>query len=77
MKGGPTGSGADWTHINAIDYNEERGHYDFGEIDWDEFWRLTGPLASNTPIFPALGEADIQRTVDAILEYALRTNSDR
>ena len=21
-------------------YNEERGHYDFGEIDWDEFWRV-------------------------------------
>lgn len=23
--------------------------------DWDEFWRLTGPLAAETPIFPALG----------------------
>ncbi len=21
-------------------WNEERGHYDFGEIDWDEFWRV-------------------------------------
>jgi ring-1,2-phenylacetyl-CoA epoxidase subunit PaaA len=21
-------------------YNQERGHYDFGEIDWDEFWRV-------------------------------------
>ena len=19
-------------------WNEERGHYDFGTIDWDEFW---------------------------------------
>ncbi|GAB3059653.1 1,2-phenylacetyl-CoA epoxidase subunit A [Intrasporangium mesophilum] len=23
-----------------IRWNEERGHYDFGEIDWDEFWRV-------------------------------------
>jgi ring-1,2-phenylacetyl-CoA epoxidase subunit PaaA len=21
-------------------WNEERGHYDFGEIDWDEFYRV-------------------------------------
>ncbi|NND76817.1 MAG: 1,2-phenylacetyl-CoA epoxidase subunit A [Flavobacteriales bacterium] len=21
-----------------LKWNEERGHYDFGEIDWDEFW---------------------------------------
>ena len=21
-----------------LEWNEERGHYDFGEIDWDEFW---------------------------------------
>ena len=21
-------------------WNEERGHYDFGKIDWDEFWRV-------------------------------------
>jgi ring-1,2-phenylacetyl-CoA epoxidase subunit PaaA len=23
-------------------WNPERGHYDFGEIDWDEFWRVVG-----------------------------------
>jgi ring-1,2-phenylacetyl-CoA epoxidase subunit PaaA len=29
-------------------WNEERGHYDFGEIDWDEFWRVVkgnGPMS--------------------------------
>lgn len=26
--------------------------------DWDEFWRLAGPLAASTPIFPALGNHD-------------------
>jgi len=23
-----------------LNWNEERGHYDFGEIDWDEFWQV-------------------------------------
>lgn len=25
-----------------LKWNEERGHYDFGEIDWDEFWQVVG-----------------------------------
>ena len=30
-----------------LKWNEERGHYDFGEIDWDEFWQVVkghGPM---------------------------------
>jgi ring-1,2-phenylacetyl-CoA epoxidase subunit PaaA len=30
-----------------LKWNEERGHYDFGAIDWDEFWRVVkggGPM---------------------------------
>ena len=23
-----------------LKWNEETGHYDFGEIDWDEFWQV-------------------------------------
>ncbi|MBT6808773.1 MAG: 1,2-phenylacetyl-CoA epoxidase subunit A, partial [Flavobacteriales bacterium] len=23
-----------------LKWNEERGHYDFGEMDWDEFWSV-------------------------------------
>ena len=23
-----------------LKWNAERGHYDFGEIDWEEFWRV-------------------------------------
>jgi len=23
-------------------WNDERGHYDFGAVDWDEFWRVVG-----------------------------------
>ncbi len=25
-----------------LKWNPERGHHDFGEIDWDEFWRVVG-----------------------------------
>jgi ring-1,2-phenylacetyl-CoA epoxidase subunit PaaA len=28
-------------------WNPERGHYDFGEVDWEEFWRVVkgnGPM---------------------------------
>jgi len=25
---------------DKLKWNEARGHYDFGEIDWDEFWRV-------------------------------------
>jgi len=24
----------------ALKWNEERKHYDFGEIDWNEFWNV-------------------------------------
>jgi ring-1,2-phenylacetyl-CoA epoxidase subunit PaaA len=30
-----------------LGWNESRGHYDFGEIDWDEFWAVVkgnGPM---------------------------------
>ena len=27
-----------------LKWNEERGHYDFGEIDWDEFWNETNAM---------------------------------
>ncbi|HEX8667414.1 MAG TPA: 1,2-phenylacetyl-CoA epoxidase subunit PaaA [Allosphingosinicella sp.] len=32
----------------ALQWNEERGHYDFGEVDWDEFYAVVrgeGPVA--------------------------------
>lgn len=30
----------------ALKWNEERGHYDFGTINWDEFWQV---IAGNGP----------------------------
>ncbi len=38
-----------------LHWNEDRGHYDFGKIDWDEFWRVVSgdgalqPPTSGTP----------------------------
>lgn len=29
-----------------LSWNEDRGHYDFGEIDWDEFWQV---ISGNGP----------------------------
>lgn len=26
----------------ALAWNESRGHYNFGDIDWDEFWQVVG-----------------------------------
>jgi ring-1,2-phenylacetyl-CoA epoxidase subunit PaaA len=26
----------------SLRWNPSRGHHDFGEIDWDEFWRVVG-----------------------------------
>ncbi|MDH3651326.1 MAG: 1,2-phenylacetyl-CoA epoxidase subunit A [Saprospiraceae bacterium] len=26
----------------VLHWNPDRGHYDFGEIDWDEFWEVVG-----------------------------------
>lgn len=31
----------------SLRWNPERGHHDFGEIDWDEFWKVVkgfGPM---------------------------------
>jgi ring-1,2-phenylacetyl-CoA epoxidase subunit PaaA len=43
---------ADYLDLSIPDpdlkWNDERGHYDFGEIDWEEFWRVVrgdGPMS--------------------------------
>jgi ring-1,2-phenylacetyl-CoA epoxidase subunit PaaA len=41
-----TAKQADYLGVKLPDeklkWNEERGHYDFGDIDWDEFWKVVG-----------------------------------
>ena len=57
----------------ALEWNEVRGHYDFGAIDWDEFRRV---LAGNGPCNRARMTArqkaheDGQWVRDAMLAYA-------
>jgi len=47
----------------ALRWNAERGHHDFGAIDWDEFWRVVGGNG------PCNGER-LQARVDAWEEGA-------
>lgn len=53
---------ADFLGISVPDpelkWNEERGHYDFGEIDWEEFWQV---VKGNGPC----NRARIKARVDA------------
>ena len=42
----------------ALPWNPERGHHDFGEIDWDEFWQVVG---GNGPCKQAAGRAPARR----------------
>ena len=57
----------------ALKWNAARGHYDFGEIDWDEFQRV---LAGNGPCNRARmaarrqAHADGQWVRDAMIAYA-------
>jgi ring-1,2-phenylacetyl-CoA epoxidase subunit PaaA len=54
-------------------WNEERGHYDFGEIDWDEFYRVIkgdGPCNKQRLQARAKAYADGQWVREAALAYA-------
>ncbi len=57
----------------ALKWNSERGHYDFGAIDWDEFWRVVnGDGPCNTQRVAARVEAFEQGAWvrEAALEHA-------
>ena len=57
----------------ALRWNESRGHYDFGPIDWDEFNRvLTGHGPCNRARMAArrAAHADGQWVRDAMLAHA-------
>jgi ring-1,2-phenylacetyl-CoA epoxidase subunit PaaA len=53
--------------------NEDRGHYDFGEIDWDEFWNTVnghGPCNKERLATRVKAHNDGQWVRDAALAYA-------
>ncbi len=59
----------------ALRWNPERGHYDFGEIDWEEFWAVVkgnGPM-NRERIEAKVGAWDEGRWVrDAARAYAAK-----
>ncbi len=54
-------------------WNAERGHYDIGEIDWDDFWRVVngdGPLNKERLATRVAAYEDGQWVRDAAVAYA-------
>ena len=56
-----------------LKWNEERGHYDFGEIDWDEFWQVVkgnGPCNKERIAARTKAREDGEWVREAALTYA-------
>jgi ring-1,2-phenylacetyl-CoA epoxidase subunit PaaA len=54
-------------------WNEERNHFDFGKIDWDEFWNVVkgnGPCNHERLAARVKAHVDGQWVRDAAVEYA-------
>ena len=58
-----------------LKYNEETGHYDFGAIDWDEFWQVVkghGPCNKERVAARVKAHEEGQWVRDAALAYAAK-----
>lgn len=56
-----------------LKWNEERGHYDFGEIDWEEFWNVVkgnGPCNKERLAARRAAHANGEWVRDAAVAYA-------
>ena len=56
-----------------LKWNEERGHYDFGEMDWDEFWNVVngnGPCNKQRLAHHKKAHDEGQWVREAAKEYA-------
>jgi ring-1,2-phenylacetyl-CoA epoxidase subunit PaaA len=56
-------------------WNEDRGHYDFGKIDWDEFWRVVsgdGPCNRQRLAHHIKAQEDGAWVRDAMRAYKLK-----
>jgi ring-1,2-phenylacetyl-CoA epoxidase subunit PaaA len=67
-----------------ISWNEERGHYDFGQIDWEEFWQVVkgnGPCNRERLAARVKAHEDGAWVREAALAYAekkaTRNNQDQ
>jgi ring-1,2-phenylacetyl-CoA epoxidase subunit PaaA len=60
----------------ALRWNPDRGHHDFGEIDWDEFWRVVngnGPCSRQRVEHRRNAHEDGAWVREAAAAYAART----
>ena len=63
-----------------LKWNEERGHYDFGEIDWEEFWQV---VKGNGPCNKERMKARVDAwengawVRDAAMAYAKKQNKSK
>lgn len=63
-----------------LKWNEERGHYDFGEINWDEFWNVVkgnGPCNKERMQARIKAHEDGKWVRDAALAYAQKQTSEK
>ncbi len=63
-----------------LKWNEERGHYDFGAIDWDEFWRVVkggGPMNKERIEMRRKAWADGEWVREAALAYGEKRKARR
>lgn len=61
-----------------LKWNEERGHYDFGKINWDEFWNVVkgnGPCNKHRLETRVKAWEDGAWVRDAAMAYQKKTNS--
>jgi ring-1,2-phenylacetyl-CoA epoxidase subunit PaaA len=61
-----------------LTWNEERGHYDFGEINWDEFWAVVsgnGPCNRERMAHKNKAWDDGAWVRDAAVAYATKQNA--
>jgi ring-1,2-phenylacetyl-CoA epoxidase subunit PaaA len=63
-----------------LKWNEERQHYDFGTIDWDEFWRVVGgdgPCNSERLAMRVKAWDDGAWVREAALSYAAKQHTEQ
>ncbi len=61
-------------------WNEDRGHYDFGEIDWDEFWQVVsgnGPCNRQRLTHHIKARQDGRWVREAMHAYAMKHGREK
>jgi ring-1,2-phenylacetyl-CoA epoxidase subunit PaaA len=65
---------------DELKWNEERGHFDFGRIDWDEFWQVVngnGPCNKERLAARVKAHEDGEWVRDAAAAFAKRQSTNR